>query len=233
MNPIPFVTASAPNARSPTSRRREHAANAASRSPDDAVLEYWERVRAGAEPLPRPGAEARMNKRRCAHLESHIGDVLGFGGTAAAREREREEIERFGATENAHALEVGESLGEAEVAALKARSMSMSSSGRARGSADVRERAAAGGRWDEYAMPLAPEDEGFGEEVEEELDADCFFEYGRDELPRHMRDWYRPPEYEYGSFATSGDELRHGSASYGGYPAVRVALGNARPRRRQ
>jgi len=232
MNPIPFVTASAPNARSPTSRRREHGANAAPRAPDDAVLEYWDRVRAGAEPLPRPGAEARVNKRRCAHLESHIGDVLGFGGVAAARERELEEIERFGATENAHALEVGESLGEEEVMALKSRSMSMSSSGRMRDVADERERATTRGRWEEYAMPLAPEDEPL-EGEEEELDADCFFEYGRDELPRHMRDWYRPPAYEYGSFATSRDDVRGGGESYDGYPAVRVALGNARPHRRQ
>ena len=33
-----------------------------------------------------------------------------------------------------------------------------------------------------------------------EDDGGEFFEYGRSELPRHMRDWYEPPASEYGSF---------------------------------
>ena len=49
------------------------------------MLEYWARVRAGVEPAPRPGAEAAVNKRRCAHLQSHIGDVLSGEGSTSRR----------------------------------------------------------------------------------------------------------------------------------------------------
>ena len=51
------------------------------------MLEYWARVRAGVEPAPRPGAEAAVNKRRCAHLQAHIGDVLSGEGSTSRRTR--------------------------------------------------------------------------------------------------------------------------------------------------
>ena len=87
-NPLPFIAASASNGDSPTSRRASSRhRRRPGESDEDAVLEYWARVRAGVEPAPRPGAEAAVNKRRCAHLQSHIGDVLSGEGSTSRRTR--------------------------------------------------------------------------------------------------------------------------------------------------
>lgn len=202
-NPLPFVSASAPNGDSPTSRRAR-ARHARPDADDDAVLEYWARVRAGAEPAPRPGAEAAVNKRRCAHLQSHIGDVLGGGAsttrtTSAEAGVEAEEALEVGeklADEDVFELkmrgweEVGEPLGEAEVVRLK----SLGSGSRRSETAGVAEA---------YSMPLAPEGEAAEGDEEDDVfeeEAGEFFDYDRHELPRHMRDWYAPPGEEYGSF---------------------------------
>ncbi|OUS46552.1 hypothetical protein BE221DRAFT_74443 [Ostreococcus tauri] len=197
MNPIPFVASSAPNASSPTSRRARATRDV---DPDVAVLDYWERVRRGTERAPRPGAEARANKRRCAHLESRIGDVLGWGG--ASRDFDGGEADA-----DEDALAVGEKLTETDVERLKARAreevgttLDATEVERLKSFGETR-RSDSGPRTtfveESYSMPLAPESEPFddGGTV-----ADEFFEYGRDELPRHLRDWYAPPAQEYGSF---------------------------------
>ena len=80
------------------------------------MLEYWARVRAGVEPAPRPGAEAKRNKRLCAHLESHLDDVLAHAGAGGADEG-RSRL----ANEAATALEVGEHLAHDDVMELKRR----------------------------------------------------------------------------------------------------------------
>jgi hypothetical protein len=178
-------------ARGTTSRRSN------ARDADAAVLEYWARVRAGAEPPPRPGAEAKANKRRCAHLVSHIGDVLaqeGVEGGDAGRARDAED-----------ALEIGEPLADEDVLYLKRRAREQRGEAlSAREVARLKSMGSGTTRWEAssdapYAMPEAPEDETF-EEFADDADDGEFFEYGRSELPRHMRDWYEPPASEYGSF---------------------------------
>ncbi len=199
-NPLPFIAASASNGDSPTSRRASSRhRRRPGESDEDAVLEYWARVRAGVEPAPRPGAEAAVNKRRCAHLQSHIGDVLSGEGSTSRRTGAEDGEDAAGALEVGEKLadedvlelktrgweEVGEPLAEAEVVRLKSL-----------GSGSRRSEAGA------YSMPLAPEGdaaEGDEEDAFEE-EAGEFFDYDRHELPRHMKDWYAPPGEEYGSF---------------------------------
>lgn len=201
-NPAPFITASASSARGALARRDR------AREDDDAVLEYWARVRAGVEPAPRPGAEAKRNKRLCAHLESHLDDVLAHAGAGGADEG-RSRL----ANEAATALEVGEHLAHDDVMELKRRAREQR--GEALSAREVaRLKSLAGGRTRReaspeaayaspeaaYAMPEAPAGEVFEEFDDDEDDEGEFFEYGRSELPRHMRDWYEPPASEYGSF---------------------------------
>lgn len=194
-NPAPFITASASGARGALARRDR------AREDDDAVLEYWARVRAGVEPAPRPGAEAKRNKRLCAHLESHLDDVLAHAGAGGADEG-RSRL----ANEAATALEVGEHLAHDDVMELKRRAREQRSE--ALSAREVaRLKSLAGGRTRReaspeaaYAMPEAPAGEVFEEFDDDEDDEGEFFEYGRSELPRHMRDWYEPPASEYGSF---------------------------------
>ena len=220
-NPIPFIATSAPNAQSPTSRRAQRAS---SRAREDvvAVLEYWARVRAGVERAPRPGAEAAENKRRCAHLESHLATVLAperredddesDEPRRRGRELGEEELQvlhaRAGATA-ASAPPSGVPLSDEDVRLL--RSGSLGSATATRVSYD----AAYG---EPYSMPFAPDGQHAYEEAppaasyaqEQTPEEECFFEYGVHELPRHMKDWYEPPTEEYGSFV----ENREAAGAY-------------------
>ena len=84
-NPLPFIAASASNGDSPTSRR---ASSRHRRRPGSRTRTPCSSTGArsrGVEPAPRPGAEAAVNKRRCAHLQSHIGDVLSGEGSTSRR----------------------------------------------------------------------------------------------------------------------------------------------------
>jgi len=227
MRPTPFIATSASGARDALARGAPRSSRRPARDADDAVLEYWARVRAGAEPAPRPGAEARANKRRCAHLESHLGDVLARDDAldAEALDARRASASRD-ASEAETALEIGEQLADEDVYYLKRRAReqrgeALSAREVARlkslGAGKMRREASTGAS---YAMPEAPE--GVFEEFEEfeafDDDGGEFFEYGRSELPRHMRDWYEPPASEYGSFVknqpaagatTKADELEY------------------------
>ena len=110
------------------------------------------------------------------------------------------------ANEAATALEVGEHLAHDDVMELKRRAREQR--GEALSAREVaRLKSLAGGRTRReaspeaaYAMPEAPAGEVFEEFDDDEDDEGEFFEYGRSELPRHMRDWYEPPASEYGSF---------------------------------
>jgi hypothetical protein len=160
---------------------------------DDAVLEYWARVRDGAEAMPRPGAEAKENKRRCGHLESRIADVL-------APESESMAATTRAATREAHEECVGKKLDAHEVMRLK---------NFRPGTRRVDAHAATETPLETYSMPLAPEDETYGGEEDYGRDDDGYFQYGSDPLPRHMHDWYEPPSEEYGSFVASGPAVVH------------------------
>lgn len=217
-NPIPFIAASAPNAHSPTTRRTRRGSSRA-REEDVAVLEYWARVRAGIERAPRPGAEAAENKRRCAHLESHLATVLaperredddcdGDASSGAPRqlgrtldEEELSMLEARAGTAAAATVKMGVPLSDEDVRMLRSGSM---------GAAAVSS-AAATMYGEPYSMPFAPAGEYAYEDAppaapyaqEHVPEEEAFFEYGVHELPRHMKDWYEPPTEEYGSFVTN------------------------------
>lgn len=198
-NPTPFIASSAPDATDPTSSTSFARRTATRQSAEDvAVLAYWEAVRNGRAPAPRPGEEARVNKRRCGHLDSHIADVLAPGTAATQRQRGHHALDEEdwrcdwgddGAdAQRVKREQVGEALDADEVLRIK----TMRPGTRVVDA--YAEEPSVGG----YSMPFAPE--GEEEAAYEEDVAGEFFEYGKDPLPRHMEEWYEPPNEEYGSF---------------------------------
>jgi len=161
------------------------------------VLAYWDAVRNGRAPAPRPGEEARANKRRCGHLDSHIADVLAPGSGRRKSERDamldEEDWNCDWGDDGADAArvkreQVGEALDADEVMRIKTM----------RPGTRVVDAYAEEPSMEVYSMPFAPEEEEAYEE--EDASAGGFFEYGKDPLPRHMEEWYKPPNEEYGSF---------------------------------
>lgn len=204
-NPTPFIASSAPDATDPTSSTSFARRIPTRQSADDvAVLAYWDAVRNGRAPAPRPGEEARVNKRRCGHLDSHIADVLAPGtGTTTRRQGGHHALDEEdwrcdwgddGAdAQRVKREQVGEALDADEVLRIK----TMRPGTRVVDAYAEEPRDGVGG----YSMPFAPEEEQEAAyEEEEDAAAGEFFEYGKDPLPRHMEEWYEPPNEEYGSF---------------------------------